>query len=103
MLAPRIIERVNGYYGYRAISRVSVTQIAAGQIAAGQIAAGMAEGSREFDRQGAPDRAGSGVSEAQAAEVGGVVEAVENPDLRAALDRLGRNICIKRRKPADAK
>lgn len=93
MLAPRIVERVNGYYGYRAVSRVSVTQIAG---------AGLAEGSREFDRRGAPERAGFVVSEADAAEVGRVVAEVEDESLRAALDRLGRNICKRRRTPADA-
>ncbi len=99
MLAPRIVERVNGYYGYRAVSRVSVTQIAGN---AGHSAGGLAEGSREFDRRGAPERAGFVVSESQAAEVGRVVAEVEDDALRAALDRLGRNICKRRGRPADA-
>jgi hypothetical protein len=90
MLAPRIVERVNGYYGYRAISRVSVTQIAGG----------MAETSREFDRRGAPERPRFAVTEEQAAEIDSLVADVKDPGLRAALDRLGRNICIKRRTPA---
>ena len=87
MLGPRIIERVNAFYGYRAISRFKVVQTAAGMGSGG-----FAEPSRGFDRGGASKPVPRPVSDDQAQAVAGVVRGVESDALRAALDRLGRNI-----------
>jgi hypothetical protein len=87
MLGPRIIERVNAFYGYRAISRFKVVQTARGMGAGG-----FAEPSRGFDRGGAAKPIPRPVSEEQARAVAGAVLAVESDALRGALDRLGRNI-----------
>lgn len=87
MLGPRIIERVNAFYGYRAISRFKVVQTAAGMGAGG-----FAEPSRGFDRRGAPKPIPRAVSEDEARAIASAVLGVESDALRGALDRLGRNI-----------
>lgn len=87
MLGPRILERVNAFYGYRAVSRFKVVQTASGMGAGG-----FAETSRGFDRGGSPKPVPRPVSEEQARAVAGAVVGVESEPLRDALDRLGRNI-----------
>lgn len=87
MMGPRIIERVNTFYGYRAISRFKVVQTASGMGAGG-----FADPSRQFDRGGATKPVPRPVSKEQAQAVAGAVEGVESDQLRDALDRLGRNI-----------
>jgi hypothetical protein len=84
MLAPRIVERVNAHYGYRAIARVKITQTAG--------FAGLAEASREFERRPGKGEPGAALPPAEAGEVARTVSEVADPDLRAALDRLGRNV-----------
>lgn len=81
MSAPRIVERVNAYYGYRAISRLKVTQATG---LAGQ-AVGFAEERAAF-RGPAASRQPTPQALERAAEMAG---AVENPGLRAALTQLG--------------
>ena len=80
MQAPRIVERVNSFYGYRAISRLKVTQTETG---AAEFA-GFAEGQQPFrgPEPAAQDPAAAG----RAREMAG---RAENPELRAALTRLG--------------
>lgn len=84
--APQIIERVNAVYGYRHISRLSITQAGA--------APGMAEEAEAFDharpavRRGEPTAALSAtVAAARAAER--AAGPVQDDKLRAALGRLG--------------
>ncbi len=77
MQGPRIIERVNAHYGYRAISRVRIQQ--AGRLSAAARGAearpeGLAEPPAPFARS--------------APEIGGV----EDEGLRAALSRLGQRV-----------
>lgn len=76
-----IRERVNACYGYAAISRIRLTQTAP---------TGFAEGRAAFDPAPAPARAAPApeVQEKAAALAG----SVHDPDLRAALDALGRNV-----------
>ena len=79
MQGPRIIERVNAHYGYRAVSRVRIQQ--AGRLAAAARdaqPAGMAEARAPFARP-PPEIA---------PEIGGV----EDEGLRAALARLGQRV-----------
>ncbi|MEM1316278.1 MAG: DUF721 domain-containing protein [Pseudomonadota bacterium] len=87
MLIPRIIERVNGHYGYRAVSRIKVTQTDR------SLEAG-AGGSRQSERRasGSPDngpdsRDMTGPTDPHAAAA---AAAVQDPGLSAAIDRLGR-------------
>ncbi len=83
-MGPRIVERVNQVYGYRAISRVKVVQIAAGSAGEG----GLERAQAAFDGPPPLDTPASAD-----------ISAVENDGLRAALARLEANI---RRKAARA-
>lgn len=83
-LAPRILERVNQFYGYRAIARVRLTQTAA---------AGFAEPRAAF----APASAAPGPAEEQAAAE--LARGIENAHLRAALTRMGAHVLARRRAP----
>ena len=92
MLLPRIIERVNGHYGYRAVSRIKVTQT---DRSLDDRAPGAAGGATQSDPRASaspenrPDRrdmTGPTDPHADAAAA-----AVQDPGLSAALDRLGRS------------
>ncbi|MBM9593463.1 DUF721 domain-containing protein [Roseitranquillus sediminis] len=76
MQAPRIVERVNACYGYAAISRIKVTQTAP---------EGFAEAQALFQPERRPDPQ----VERHAASV---AEGVADPELRAALEALARNV-----------
>ena len=79
-LAPRIIERINQFYGYRAITRLRVVQVAP--------AGGFGEAAARYRAETAarpPDRA----AQARAAEL---ARGIENEPLRLALTRLGAHI-----------
>lgn len=86
MSAPRIIERVNGFYGYRAIARVKVTQAAESLTREGLAAPG--------NSRSAPEPAAPALK--RAAEI---AAPVENPELRAALTRLGAYVLSRPRGP----
>jgi len=75
-LVPQLLERINGHFGYRAIDRVSILQAppSAGQTR--RPAAGPRPTAR-MEPQGGDDLAVA-------------LSAVEDPDIRAALARLGR-------------
>lgn len=79
MQGPKIIERVNAHYGYRAVSRVRIQQ--AGRLSSAARAAqpGMAETGAPFAR------APHGLPPPEVAEV-------EDEGLRAALSRLGQRV-----------
>lgn len=83
MQKEQIREKVNACYGYRAIHRIRITQTAP---------TGFAEGRAEFTpapkRSPRPDPALAARAAAEAADV-------TNDDLRAALERLGRNVMTK--------
>ncbi len=72
-LAPQIMERINGYFGYRAVARLSLRQT-------------------PYRPRPATDQAAAGPQPEIAPELARRLESVEDPDLRAALGRLGRAI-----------
>jgi hypothetical protein len=87
-LAPRIVERVNQFYGYRAVARIRITQTGT--------APGFAEAQAAFAR---PETVPSGGDTAQAAAL---TAGVEDEGLRAALTRLGANVLARTRtRPAE--
>ncbi|RMA42657.1 DUF721 domain-containing protein [Rhodophyticola porphyridii] len=80
MQKEQIRDRVNACYGYRAVARVQITQTAPTGFADGQVA---------FTAAPKPARAPSPQIDAAAKAA---VEGVEAPELKAALERLARNI-----------
>lgn len=85
MQLPRIVEKVNAVYGYRAISRIALTQTAA---------TGFAEGQAEFitKPKATPPPAPEVVAEARE-----TAAPITDPGLRAALEALAQNILTRRR------
>lgn len=87
MQGPRIVERVNAHYGYRAISRIKIMQ--AGRLAAAagprRAGAGSGDGVEGFADPAARFDRGAGVFEAD-------IAGVEDEGLRAALARLGARV-----------
>jgi hypothetical protein len=82
---PRLKDRVNGAYGYAAISRISLTQTAA---------TGFAEGQAAF----APaPKAAKPIDPALQAEARAVAAPVHDETLRAALETLAQNILTRRK------
>ena len=73
LLAPQIIERINGYYGYRAVVRLRLHQGAPAERAA-------------------PTTPGPALAPEQEAALEHRLNEVEDPDLRTALGRLGRAV-----------
>ncbi|MEL6476990.1 MAG: DUF721 domain-containing protein [Pseudomonadota bacterium] len=80
---PQIVERINQFYGYKAISRLRLTQATG---LPGQ--PGFAEGGAAFDHGGAPQKPSQPRSEALA-RAAAMTGDVQNPALREALTRLG--------------
>lgn len=80
MQKEQIKDRVNACYGYRAVSRVQITQTAA---------TGFSEGRVAFTAK--PKAAPAPRPEIDAAAKA-AAEGVESPELKAALERLARNI-----------
>lgn len=85
-LEPRIIERVNAHYGYRAVSRIRIAQIAP-----------------EAFPQAVPKAPPPDPSPDQAARLNEAVAPIEDDGLREALERLGRNIAVRRKVNAASK
>lgn len=82
MQEPQIIERVNRFYGYRAISRLMIDQSRAGMVAAG-----FSDKVQPF-RQDHPTQAATHHNRVD-------VDGVTDERLRLALSRLGANISAK--------
>ncbi|MEM8841982.1 MAG: DUF721 domain-containing protein [Pseudomonadota bacterium] len=82
--APQIVDRINSFYGYRAISRLKITQ-ATGRRG---VARGFAEDARGF--AGAPiadhPKSPTGAAIAKAA---GLTQQIRDPGLRDALTKMG--------------
>ena len=72
---PQILERINGFFGYDAVARLRLIQAPLPRRA----------------HQPAPP-ASRGVSDAEEIEIVGAVRAIRDPDLRAALQGLGRTL-----------
>ena len=81
MQKEKLRERVNAAYGYNAISRIRITQTAP---------TGFAEGQAQFAPP--PKKAMAEPPPKVVEEVKQTVTQVENDELRAALERLGRNV-----------
>ncbi len=79
--------KVNAVYGYNAISRVRITQTAP---------TGFAEGQASFDHKPKPVK--PKIEPEIAAEAGKAAQDVSDTDLRAALERLGRNVLSKQKR-----
>ncbi|MBT8168726.1 DUF721 domain-containing protein [Phaeobacter gallaeciensis] len=87
MQKEQLRERVNSAYGYNAISRIRITQTAP---------IGFAEGQASFDQK--PKQAKSQISPEVAADAEHSASGVGDDDLRAALERLGRNVLSKQKR-----
>lgn len=85
---PRVIERVNAHYGYRAIAEVKLTQ-AAGPVAAAPT---------RPRRHASPETLRA--EQREALET--MTETVEDDALRAALRRLGANVMTRTKPTSDA-
>ena len=75
---------MNAVYGYNAIARVRITQTAP---------TGFAEGQAQFEPPKKPDARPPEPEVVRAAQA--TASPIENDDLRAALERLGRNVLSK--------
>ena len=80
-------DKVNAVYGYSAISRIRITQTAP---------TGFAEGQASFDHK--PKQTKPQIAPDIAAEADKVSRNVNDEDLRAALERLGRNVLSKQKR-----
>jgi hypothetical protein len=88
-LGPRIIERVNQFYGYRAIARLKVTQTTG--------AGGLAEAPARF--AGRPDAAPAEPGAAVTARAAELTRGIQNEALRAALTRMGAHVLARADEP----
>ncbi|MEM6657795.1 MAG: DciA family protein, partial [Pseudomonadota bacterium] len=79
--------KVNAVYGYNAISRIRITQTAA---------TGFAEGQASFEHK--PKHAKPEIAPDVVAEADNVSRDINDGDLRAALERLGRNVLSKQKR-----
>ncbi len=71
-LAPQIVERINGYFGYAAVTRLRLQQV-------------------PYSPRPATDQVGETAPDPEMTpELAARLESVEDPELRAALGRLGR-------------
>ena len=77
------MDRVNQFYGYRAIGRIKVSQTAGLR--------GFAEDQAAFE---GPSSDPTGIQETQAADM---AKDIENPGLRAALTRMGAHVLAQAR------
>ena len=84
MQKEKLREKVNAVYGYNAISRVRITQTAP---------TGFAEGQAQFAPKQPPRK--NPVNARAEADAEQAVRPIDNDDLRAALERLGRNVLSK--------
>ncbi len=82
MCKDQIVEKVNACYGYRAISRVRITQTAPTELTNTQTASPSDDPQRQVD----PDRL---------CNITAGLEQVHDADLRTALGQLARNVLIK--------
>lgn len=88
-LGPRIIERVNQFYGYRAIARLKVTQTTG--------AGGFAEEPARFT--GRPNAAPAEPGAADTARAAELTRDIQNEALRAALTRMGAHVLARAAEP----
>lgn len=90
--SPRIIERINSFYGYKAISRLKLVQTTGerGDLMTAQ--PGFAEHQQAFAGDGAGSPKVATIAPPDAAtqrKAKALAEGIQNPDLRAALAQMG--------------
>lgn len=90
-LGPKIVERVNRFYGYRAINRLKVTQSTG--YGANQSRPGFAEGQTPFS---GPDPTTPPRIRRDASDL---ASGIENPELRAALEQMGSHVLARSKTP----
>ncbi|HSF94041.1 MAG TPA: DciA family protein [Thermohalobaculum sp.] len=90
-LGPRIVERVNRFYGYRAVARIKVVQTP-------QPAPGLAEGPSPFE--GLADPAPAPPEPAAVARAADLARDIQSDALRAALTRMGAHVLSRKAAPA---
>jgi hypothetical protein len=92
-LAPKILERVNQFYGYRAVGRLKITQVSYPAASAPtQQAAGFSEPAAPFYHQN--DETDARLE----SESAGLVADIQSDGLRAALTRMGTHVLAQNRK-----
>jgi len=96
-MGPRIIERVNQFYGYRAIDRLKVTQTTGAGGASGGASGGFAEEPARF--AGRPSAAPAEPDAAAKARAAEMTRGIQNEALRAALARMGAHVLSHAHKP----
>jgi hypothetical protein len=88
-LGPRIIERVNQFYGYRAIARLKVVQTTG--------SGGFAEGPDRF--AGRPNAAPAEPGASDMTRAAELTSGIQNESLRAALTRMGAHVLARADQP----
>lgn len=76
---PQIVERINRYYGYKAVSKLSIRQVA------------------ELPGQKQPDFSPPAASAEEAGQVEKLVAPVAHAGIRGALEQLGKNVLARQR------
>lgn len=94
-LGPRIIQRINAYYGYGAIRRLKITQSTG--YGRTNNAPGFAEAQTPFDAPAVNP------SRADLEEVSRMTQDIASPGLKAALDQMGANVLARARKTLKSK
>ncbi len=88
MEAPRLIDRINQFYGYNAIARLKITQSARKSAPSGPAKTGLAS------LFGDEKPANPTLSEAKKTELSNRLKDIEDPELREALAGLGEKILV---------
>lgn len=88
-LAPRILERINQYYGYRAVSRLSISQAGGAACGFAEPGAGFAHRAVEAETEIVPAAETTNAADALVADV-------RDPGLRATLGRLAAYVLTRR-------
>lgn len=103
-LAPALVERVNSYYGYRAISRISVrhanpmAQRAPRGQGLARAQSGFAEGQARFDGPApGPKDVAPGPDPEDCRRAAELAASIASPDLRAALTTMGGYVLARAR------
>ncbi|MFN4312338.1 MAG: DUF721 domain-containing protein [Ferrovibrio sp.] len=79
-LAPLIVEKINGYFGYRAVEKLRLRQMPVSRPAGGS------------ESPAAPRRPARPLSGDEQARLAALLEGVEDKALRQALEKLGRSL-----------
>lgn len=78
-LEPLVIERINTFYGYRAVGRLKLMQAPLKSAVAKE-----------------KPKSAASLAPAEAERLAAILQAIADPELRAALERLGRELLLRR-------